>query len=685
VAEQPRYLNRELSWLDFNARVLALAEDPAVPLLERAKFLAIFGQNLDEFFQVRVAGLKDQVAAGLITTSPDGRTPAQQLLEIRERVEGLVERHERTFLEQVAPELAEVGIRFSSWDELDDDDEKFLVETFEQRIFPVLTPLAVDPGHPFPYISNLSLNLAISLHDPVTGERRFARVKVPDLLPRFVVMPDGERFVPLEQVIAAHLGQLFPGMEVEAHHTFRVARNADLTLEEEEADDLLAAVEIELRRRQFGKAVRLEVTTDTSPEVRDLLHRELDVSEADTYDLVGPLDLGGLWAVHALDRPELKDPAFQRVTQARLEGDEDSADLFAVLREGDVLVHHPYDSFRTSVEEFIRQASVDPHVLAIKMTLYRTSGDSPVVRSLIRAVERGKQVAVLVELKARFDEGANIGWAKALETAGVHVVYGLVGLKVHSKTALVVRDEPDGVRRYCHVGSGNYNSKTARTYEDVGLLTADPDIGADLTQLFNYLTGYSRDVRYSKLLVSPHTTRSGLEKLIRKEVKAAKAGTPAAITLKMNSLVDERLIEALYAASDAGVEIDLIVRGICCLVPGVRGLSEHIRVRSIVGRYLEHSRIYRFENGAGAGRPRFIIGSADLMPRNLDRRVEALVPVEDPDLQARLQEIIDVDLADDTLAWTLDAHGSWSHVPLGGSVDTHLRLEDIARSRARRR
>ncbi len=686
MAARFRYLNRELSWLDFNARVLALAEDPSVPVLERAKFLAIFSQNLDEFFQVRVAGLKDQVAAGLLKTSPDGASPAQQLVAIRERVAELVARQERAFLEQVVPALADGGIRLSSWDELDDDDEKFLVETFEKRIFPVLTPLAVDPGHPFPYISNLSLNLAMSLRDPVTGEHRFARVKVPDLLPRFVVMPDGERFVPLEQVIAAHLTQLFPGMEIAAHHSFRVARNADLTLEEEEADDLLAAVEIELRRRQFGRAVRLEISDGMTQEVRELLQRELDLGEEDTYCLVGPLDLGGLWSVHGLDRPELKDPAFQRVTQSRLDaGDEDGPDFFAVLRDGDVLVHHPYDSFRTSVEEFIRQASVDPHVLAIKMTLYRTSGDSPIVRSLIRAAERGKQVAVLVELKARFDEGANIEWAKALETAGVHVVYGLVGLKVHSKTALVVRDEPDGVRRYCHIGSGNYNSKTARTYEDVGLLTADPDIGADLSQLFNYLTGYGRDVRYSKLLVSPHTTRSGLEKLIRREVKAAKAGEPAAITLKMNSLVDEATIEALYRASRAGVEVDLIVRGICCLVPGVPGLSEHIRVRSIVGRYLEHSRIYRFANGAGAGRPQFLIGSADLMPRNLDRRVEALVSVVDPDLQARLQEILDVDLADDTLAWELGSDGQWEHVADGGTVDTHLRLEEIARSRIRRR
>jgi polyphosphate kinase len=685
-AELPRYLNRELSWLDFNARVLALAEDTATPILERAKFLAIFSQNLDEFFQVRVAGLKDQLAAGLGSTSPDGRSPAQQLLEVRERVEALVVRQEEAFLEQVAPALASVGIRFSSWEELDDDDEKFLVETFEHRIFPVLTPLAVDPGHPFPYISNLSLNLAILLRDPVTGERRFARVKVPDLLPRFVVMPDGERFVPLEQVIAAHLGQLFPGMEVESQATFRVARNADLTLEEEEADDLLAAVEIELRRRQFGRAVRLEISGGITEEVRDLLQRELDLSDDDTYRLIGPLDLGGLWSVHALDRPELKDPVFQRVTPARLEGmDDERPDIFAALREGDLLVHHPYDSFRTTVEEFIRQASVDPHVLAIKMTLYRTSGDSPIVRSLIRAAERGKQVAVLVELKARFDEGANIEWAKALETAGVHVVYGLVGLKVHTKTSLVVRDEPDGVRRYCHVGSGNYNSKTARTYEDVGLLTADPDIGSDLTQLFNYLTGYGRDVEYRTLLVSPHTTRSGFERLIKREVKAAKAGRPAAITLKMNSLVDEPMIEALYHASQAGVEIDLIVRGICCLVPGVPGLSERIRVRSIVGRYLEHSRIYRFANGAGPGEPHYLIGSADLMPRNLDRRVEALVPVVDPDLQARLEEILAVNLADDALAWVLGPDGTWTHLAGTEHLDTHERLQDLARARVRRR
>jgi polyphosphate kinase len=684
-ADAPRYLNRELSWLDFNERVLGLAADPDVPLLERAKFLAIFSQNLDEFFQVRVAGLKEQVTAGIGTHSPDGRTPAQQLLEVRERVERLVARQQSLFLDEVVPDLAAHGVRLSSWSQLDDDDEKFLVETFEERIFPVLTPLAVDPGHPFPYISNLALNLAILLRDPETGERRFARVKVPNLLPRFVVMPDGERVVPLELVIAAHLDQLFPGMEIESTDTFRVSRNADLTLEEEEADDLLAAVEIELRRRQFGRAVRLEVSADMGDEVRELLQRELDLGEDDTYALDGPLDLGGLWAVHALDRPELKDPVFTRVTLARLDaGEDERTDVFAAIREGDLLVHHPYDSFRTSVEEFIRQAAVDPMVLAIKMTLYRTSGDSPIVRSLIRAAERGKQVAVLVELKARFDEGANIEWAKALETAGVHVVYGLVGLKVHSKTALVVRDEPDGIRRYCHIGTGNYNSRTARTYEDVGLLTCAPEVGADLTQLFNFLTGYGRDVQYQTLLVSPHTTRAGLEALIANEVAVARAGGPGAITLKMNSLVDTRTIDLLYEASQAGVEIDLVVRGICCLIPGRQGLSERIRVRSIVGRYLEHSRIYRFANGGGTGQPSVLIGSADLMPRNLDRRVEALVPVDDPDLQARLEEILEVNLADDVLAWTLDEEGRWTRVAGDGHVDTHLRLQEIARSRARR-
>jgi polyphosphate kinase len=677
---QDRFLNRELSWLDFNARVLALAEDPAVPLLERAKFLAIFSQNLDEFFQVRVGGLKDQLAARIAQATPDGRTPSEQLADIRDKLEVLTKRQEHVFLHEVAPALGEVGIRFSAWTELDEDDRCWVDRVFEERIFPVLTPLAVDPGHPFPYISNLSLNLAVIVRDPGSGARRFARVKVPPLIARFVVMPDGERFVPLEQVIASHLDRLFPGMEVESHYAFRVTRNADLTLEEEEADDLLAAVELELRRRRFGKAVRLEVDAEMSAETRELLRRELELGDEDVYDHVAPIDLGGLWSVHELDRPALKDPPWVPVTLPRLVSlDDERPDLFSVLRDGDLLVHHPYHAFDTSTAEFVRQAAVDPAVLAIKVTLYRTSGDSPIVHSLIRAAERGKQVAALVELKARFDEAANIEWAKALEQAGVHVVYGLVGLKIHTKTALVVRDEPDGIRRYCHVGTGNYNPRTARIYEDLGLLSCDNDLGADLTDLFNYLTGYGRDVDYRCLLVAPASLRRGVLRLIEGEA-AAPEGT-GRIVLKLNSLSDPGMIDALYAASRAGVEIDLVVRGICCLRPGVPGLSETIRVRSIVGRYLEHSRIYHFANGNGAGRPAYFIGSADLMPRNLDRRVEALAPVTSPELQERLREILEVNLADDTLAWSLDAEGGWRRLD-GGQAETHRRLQELALSRS---
>jgi polyphosphate kinase len=678
-----RFLNRELAWLDFDERVLALASDERLPLLEQVKFCAIFSQNLDEFFQVRVAGLQDQVAAGITTTTPDGRTPAQQILEITDRVIELTHKAERVFLDHLVPGLDDVGIRFSSWEGLDEEDRKYLVEEFEHRIFPVLTPLAVDPGHPFPYISNLSLNLAVVVRDPETDERRFARVKVPPLLPRFVVMPDGERFVPLEQVIAAHLDQLFPGMVIEDHHSFRVTRNADLTLEEEEADDLLMAVEMELRRRRFGKAVRLEIDADTTPEVRELLQRELDVEDEEIYEYEGPLDLGGLFALLELDRPELKDDPWGPVTQARLApADGEDVDFFGVLRQGDVLVHHPYESFATSVEEFIRQAAIDPKVLTIKLTLYRTSGDSPIVKSLIRAAEAGKQVAVLVELKARFDEARNIEWARALEATGVHVTYGLMGLKTHTKTALVVRDEPSGLRRYCHVGTGNYNPKTAKLYEDLGLLTANDDIGADLTQLFNFLTGYGRNVQYRKLIMAPHSLRSRMAALIAGEATAP-AGT-GHIVLKMNSLVDPDLIDALYDASGAGVRIELVVRGMCCLRPQVPGLSENITVRSIVGRFLEHSRIYTFANGAGPGRPAYYIGSADLMPRNLDRRIEALAPVEAPPLQDRLEELLEVNLADDTLAWSLGPDGRWTRVGGPGEVDTHIRLMGLARQRARR-
>ena len=677
-----RLLNRELSWLDFNSRVLAMAERDDVPLLDRAKFLAIFSQNLDEFFQVRVAGLKDQVAAGIQAPTPDGRTPAQQLLEIHDRVELDMRAAERIFLEQLCPEFARVGIIFSSYGELDEDDVKALDEVFEERIFPVLTPLAVDPSHPFPYISHLSLNLAVLVRDPVTAQRRFARVKVPPLLPRFLVMPDGERFVPLEQVIGAHLDQLFPGMEVVDDYSFRVTRNADLTLEEEEADDLLAAVEFELRRRRFRRAVRLELDADTSDEVRELLVRELDVEDDDVYRSVAPLDLGGLMALYSLDRPDLKVPVYTPVTPPAFVVDEDErVDVFKVLTGRDVLVHHPYESFAASVEEFVRQAAVDPQVLTIKLTLYRTSGDSPIVRYLIRAAERGKQVAALVELKARGDEQANIEWARALEEAGVHVVYGLVGLKTHTKIALVVRDEPDGIHRYVHIGTGNYNSTTAKLYEDIGLFTSDDDIGADVSNLFNYLTGYGRNLRYKTLLTAPHTLRPRMKELILNEIQAV-GERPASgcIRAKINSLVDPDMIEALYAASQAGVEIDLVVRGMCCLRPGVPGLSDNIRVRSIVGRYLEHSRIFEFANGNGPGDVAYYIGSADWMPRNLDRRVEAVVEVDDRSLQARLREILEVNLADDALAWTLGPDGVWTRLPPVTGCDAQLKLQELART-----
>jgi polyphosphate kinase len=678
--DQARYLNRELSWLEFNARVLALAEDRSLPLLERVKFLALCSEQLDEFFQVRVAGLKGQVAAGVGSTAPDGTTPLDQLRAIRAKVEELVKAQTWAFLAELVPELAEAGIVLSDWESLDDDDREYLVRVFEERIFPVLTPLAVDPAHPFPYISNLSLNLAVYVRDPATGERRFARVKVPPLLPRFVVMPDGERIVAVEQVIAAHLGALFPGMDIEGHSTFRVTRNADLALEEEEADDLLAAIEMELRRRRFGRAVRLEVDSRMPADVRALLVRELELGPEDVYEVEGPLQLEGLWAVYDLDRPDLKEEPWVGVTQPRLApADGDPVDIFAVLCDQEILVHHPYDSFATSVEAFIEQAATDPQVLAIKQTLYRTSGDSPIVHALIRAAELGKQVAVLVELRARFDEQANIAWARALEEAGVHVVYGLVGLKTHTKTALVVRDERDGLRRYCHVGTGNYNPKTARLYEDLGLLSADPDLGADLTELFNHLTGYSRSKRYRKLLVAPVSLRSAVLELIATERDAGEQGR---IVMKMNSLVDPVMVDALYEASQAGVEIDLVVRGICCLRPGVPGLSDRIRVRSIVGRFLEHSRIFAF---GPPERRRYFIGSADLMPRNLDRRVEAVTPVDNPELQARLQEVLDINLADDTLAWELHGDGSWHKVPTTTGVNTHARLQEVAYERARRR
>jgi polyphosphate kinase len=676
-----RFYNRELSWLEFGSRLLDLGGDERIPLLERVKFLAILSEGLDEFFQVRVAGLKDQVDAGLRARSADGRRPSEALREIAVSVRELVDRQSTIFVDQIVPALAHAGIRLSDWSTLDDDDREYLVDVFDRQIFPVLTPLSVDPGHPFPYISNLSLNLIVRVGDPVTGEERIARVKVPPLLPRFVVMPDGERFVPLEQVIASHLGRLFGDMVIGEHYAFRVTRNADLALEEDEADDLLAAVEMELRRRRFGRAVRLEVASDMSSDMRDMLLHELDLAPDDLYETHAPLDLGGLWKVHSLDRPDLHEEAWAPMTPPGLANAvNEPADLFSVLRERDVLVHHPYDSFTTSVEAFIAQAAADPDVLAIKQTLYRTSGDSPIVASLIQAAEAGKQVAAVVELKARFDEQANILWARALEEAGVHVVYGLVGLKTHSKAALVVRREEESIRLYCHLGTGNYNPRTARMYEDLGLLSADPDLGADVGDLFNFLTGYSRATRYRKLVVSPVAMRPRILELIDDE---ARLGPDGRITVKVNGLTDPEVIDAFYRASRAGVPIDLIVRGVCCLRPGVPGLSETIRVRSIVGRYLEHSRIYRF---GGTTHPlTLLMGSADLMERNLDRRIELLFPVTDGELQARLLEVLDLDLQDDTNSWSLGPEGKWSRVPAVNGMSVQRRLEELARDRARRR
>jgi polyphosphate kinase len=673
-----RFLNRELSWLDFNARVLALAEDDHLPLLERAKFLAIFSQNLDEFFEVRVSGLMEQLDAGLRTTTADGLDLVDQLRSIRTRVDDLVSRAATVFAKEIVPDLDDEGIRFADWDNLSPDDRTHLDELFVDSIFPVLTPLAVDPAHPFPYISNLSLNLAVTVRDPSSGDERFARVKVPPLLPRFVPLPDGERFVLLEQVIAAKLDALFPGMEVMAHHPFRVTRDADFELEDE-AEDLLEAIESVLRRRsKFGRVVRLEVDTKMTVEVLELLCRELELADRDVNVIDGPLDLGGLWSIYALDRPELKDEPWVPQTPVVLQGTDPAPDFFRLLRNGDVLVHHPYDSFSTSVEQFVEQAASDPQVLAIKQTIYRTAGaESSLVSSLVKAAESGKQVVAMIELKARFDEQANIARARALEEAGVHVVYGLVGLKTHAKVLLIVRQEADGIRRYCHVGTGNYNPKTAHLYEDVGLLSADPELGADLTDLFNHLTGYSHQGEYRKLLVAPAHLRRAIAERIEQQAELGAAGR---ITLKMNSLVDHALIDALYDASQRGTQIDLIVRGICCLRPQVEDLSENIRVRSLIGRFLEHSRVYRF--GAEPETAEYLIGSADLMPRNLDHRVEALVPVTDPRLRARLAEMLELDLTDDVLAWELAADGAWHKIPTVQGISTHRALQELALARA---
>ncbi|MGB8650233.1 MAG: RNA degradosome polyphosphate kinase [Mycobacteriales bacterium] len=676
AAQTPtRFLNREISWLDFNARVLALSQDPASPLLERAKFLAIFATNLDEFFMVRVAGLIRRQETGLGVRSADGLNTRQQLQLIRDKARALAQEHARTFLDQVRPALAEAGIEILAWDGLPASEQLRLHGWFRERVFPVLTPLAVDPAHPFPYISGLSLNLAVLVRDPQNGAERFARVKVPDNVGRFVEVqggpPGSARFLPLEELIGHHLGQLFPGLEVIGHHPFRVTRNADLEVDEDRDEDLLQALERELSRRRFGPVVRVEVGEHLDPHVLDLLVRELEVTTDDVVSVPGLLALSSLHELAAVDRPELKDQPFVPATHPRLVDGEQPADVFAALREGDVLVHHPYDSFSTSVQRFLEQAANDPQVLAIKQTLYRTSGDSPVVDALVDAAEAGKQVVVVIEITARFDEQANIRWARKLERAGCHVVYGLLGLKTHCKALLVVRQESTGIRRYAHIGTGNYHPRTARLYEDLGLLTADPVLGADLTDLFNALTGYSNQTGYRDLLVAPHSIRAGLVERIQAEAEHARAGRPAGIRLKANSVVDEQIIDALYAASAAGVPVDVVVRGICALRPGAPGLSETIRVRSILGRFLEHSRVLAFTNG---GDPEYWLGSADLMHRNLDRRVETLVRVKDPAIRERLGAMLDRLTADEVRRWDLDQHGAWHRRPETGGVDVQTEL-----------
>ncbi len=664
VSELPddRYLNRELSWLDFNARVLALAEDTSQPLLERAKFLAIFASNLDEFYMVRVAGLKRRDETGLAVRSADGLSPREQLVRIAARSQAIAETQALLFLEQVRPELEAEGIRIMRWSDLSDDQRRRLSEYFSAQVFPVLTPLAVDPAHPFPYISGLSLNLAVTVRDPEGRTERFARVKVPNNVPRLVRVrteDPGVIFLPIEDLISAHLGELFAGMDVAEVHAFRVTRNADVEVEEDRDEDLLQSLERELARRRFGPPVRLEVTDAMSEHMLELLLRELDVDPADVVTVPGLLDLTALWAIHAVDRPDLKDEPFVPATHPAFAERETPRSIFATLREGDVLVHHPYDSFSTSVQRFIEQAAADPNVLAIKQTLYRTSGDSPIVDALVDAAAAGKQVVALVEIKARFDEQANIRWARELEKAGVHVVYGLVGLKTHCKTSLVVRQEGVQIRRYCHIGTGNYHPKTARLYEDIGVLTADPEIGADLTDLFNSLTGYSRQTSYRSLLVAPYGVRRGIVRRIEDEIEAHRDGNSAArVRIKVNSLVDEQVIDALYRASQAGVPVDIVVRGICAIRPGRAGLSENIQVRSILGRFLEHSRVFHF----GAA-DEYWIGSADMMHRNLDRRVEVLLNVAEPALAAKLGEVLDSCLHPATRCWTLAADGSWAPSP----------------------
>ncbi len=670
-----RFLDRELSWLDFNQRVLELAEDSSLPLLERVNFLSIFASNLDEFFMVRVASLKRRIATGIATQSASGLSPQEVLGKISERTRDLQERHANLFAGEISSALGAHNIQIVHWSTLNDEEHQQLRDYFVNQVFPVLTPLAVDPAHPFPYISGLSLNLAVVLRNPKTGGQHFARVKVPPLLPRFVeVQGETRRYVPLEDVMGEFMSDLFPGMEVLQHHTFRVTRNEDLEVDEDEGENLLVQLEKELLRRRFGPPVRLEVAEDIDPQVLELLQRELSVKDYDVFHLPEPLDLKSLSSIAFLPIPELQFEPHAITTNRYLASEDDEAvDIFASLREREVLVHHPYESFATSVQAFLEQAAEDPQVLAIKQTLYRTSGDSPIVDALIDAAEAGKQVLALVEIKARFDEQNNIGWARKLEAAGVHVVYGLVGLKTHCKLSLVIRQEGSQLNRYCHVGTGNYNPKTARYYEDLGLLTSRDAVGEDLTQLFNQLSGYASEPQFKSLLTSPVGVREGLTLRIKREIEHQLAGRPARIRFKMNSLVDEQIIDELYFASMAGVPIDILVRGMCALKPGVPGLSDTVKVHSILGRYLEHSRIFSFANG---GDPDVYIGSADMMHRNLDRRVEALVKISQTDHLREVHELLELAMSDDVSVWELDSSGVWSRETLSPTGEKLLDMQD---------
>lgn len=659
-----RFLDRELSWLAFNQRVLELAEDPALPLLERVSFLAIFASNLDEFFMVRVAGLKRRIVTGLAVPTSVGRAPSDVLFDIGTRARELQERHARVFADLLKPELETAGITLTRWNQLTDDEQTRLSKYFSDQVFPVLMPLAVDPAHPFPYISGLSLNLAVRVRSSKTGTEEFARLKIPQMLPRFVRVNEGTdlsnvRFMSLEELIANRLDEVFPGMEIIEHHAFRVTRNEDVEIDEDETENLIQVLEKGLLRRRFGPPIRLEIDSTMDALTLDLLLRELDITEQEVVRLNEPLNLTGLFEISALKRADLRFTPHVPVTNPRLLAREDgeTASIFSSIRAGDILLHHPYESFSTSVQAFLEQAARDPQVLAIKQTLYRTSGDSPIVQALISAAESGKQVLALVEIKARFDEQANIGWARKLEKAGVHVVYGMVGLKTHCKLALVIRQEGNTLRHYTHIGTGNYNPKTSRIYEDLGLLTADLQVGKDVTRLFNELSGYAIEKKFKRMLVAPLHLRKGLLQHIDQERRNAEAGLPSGIRLKLNSMVDEQIIDALYRASNAGVPVDIWVRGICALTPGMPGVSENIRVRSILGRYLEHSRIFLFENG---GEPIAFIGSADMMHRNLDRRVEALVRLIEPAQVAYLGEHFNLGMSDLTSSWHLNSLGDWT-------------------------